>query len=200
MHAIPGQTQSLTVARLIVLERGWSEGYDPFQRIGSDVFIAVSPSQNILFSSNAEASNQFLMRTNQFHKPVDLLQILNIFGPTITGTDGAENQLYRRVTSPFFNNATMHVVWEKSIESTGVLLDVLEELHTSIDEQMRPILARLTLHILNAASFEDNTTCHDKLSFSDKPLPGFELSYTTALHAVLENFATIFLTPSILLS
>lgn len=139
-----------------MLERGWSEGHNPFKKIGSDIFVAVSPSQNILFSSNAEASHQFLMKTNQFSKPVDLLQILNIFGPTITGTDGPETQLYRRVTSPFFNNGTMSTVWTKSIESTASLLEVLEEMDTPMDKQMRPILARLTLHILNAASFEDS--------------------------------------------
>lgn len=59
--------------------------------------------------------------------------MLNIFGPTLTGTDGDEARQYRKITAPFFNEQTLRQVWINSvnnIETTLKLLN-LRELATS---------------------------------------------------------------------
>ncbi|MCJ1245731.1 hypothetical protein MMC30_002935 [Trapelia coarctata] len=180
---------------LLVLERGWPEGYDPFRRVGADTFIAVSPTQNILFTCDPEASTQFL-RGKNWTKPTELLQILNIFGPTMTGTDGEETRLYRKITAPFFNHRTMQQVWNTSVRAVSSMLEVVTGDQASMhNRNLRPLLAKMTLHIVNAVCFESDPNCLDELE-SRRAIPkGHELSYSQSIHTVLDNFATLFLIP-----
>lgn len=94
---------------LLIFNDGWHNGYEPFRHAGADTFLAVSPGSIILYTCEADVSSQ-LFRDNRLGKPAHLMQILNMFGPTITSTDGAESRLYRRITAPFFSEATMRNV------------------------------------------------------------------------------------------
>ena len=51
-----------------------------------------------------------MTRENMVDKPQELIKQLNFFGPTITGTDGEEARLYRKITTPFFNEKTLQNV------------------------------------------------------------------------------------------
>ncbi|MCJ1344328.1 hypothetical protein MMC31_002531 [Peltigera leucophlebia] len=91
---------------LLTFTRGWHYGYEPFRKIGTDTFIVVSPTQNVLYICDPNVITQ-LFRGNTFGKPTGLLKMLNIFGPTLTGTDGDEARQYRKITAPFFNEQTL---------------------------------------------------------------------------------------------
>lgn len=187
------------LTRLLVLERGWRYGYEPFRRVGADTFMAVSPTKNILYTCDLEVSTQFL-HNKIFTKPAGLLQILNIYGPTMTGTDGQETSLYRKTMAPFFNNRTMHQVWNNSIHGAECLLRVVTRHNAPMVEQLRPVLARMTLHILNTTCFEHDQDCMADLEFREQIPEGHYLSYVQAMHSVLDNMANIFLTPALILS
>lgn len=161
--------------------------------------MAVSSSRNVLFTCNPEATTQ-LSRDKLIGKPVELLEILNIFGPTMTGTDGQEAHLYRSITAPFFNEFTMHKVWSTSIMSTEDLLKVLVEVDVSgCNRNLRRVLARMTLHVLNKVCFENNQTCLDTLQLQEKMGSNHKLTYTEAMHSTLDHFFTIFATPPLIL-
>jgi hypothetical protein len=188
------------VYSLLCFTRGWHYGYQSFQKVGADTFIAVSPRGNILFTCDAEASNQFL-RGSAFGKPAELLGILNVFGPTMTGTDGQETRIYRNVAKPFFTEQTMQQVWRNSVHGAALLLEVLTQGKAAeYHKDLRPILARLTLHLLNSVCFEKDKDCLDELQFSEEVLPGHEISYSAAMHKMLDHFGTIFFTPPFILS
>ena len=57
--------------------------------LGTDTYIVVSPSQNTLITCEPEAVNQIL-RGKGFDKPAELIKLLNVFGPTITGAENKE--------------------------------------------------------------------------------------------------------------
>lgn len=159
----------------------------------------VSSSHNVLHTCDPEVSTQFF-RSSAFGKPAELLGILNIFGPTMTGTEGPETRLYRRITAPFFNEQTLNQVWQKSISNTGTLLKVLlRDDAPGYNKELRPTLARLTLHLLNAVCYERDEDCLDELLFTEQVPPGHELSYSQAMHGVLDSFITIYATPRIIL-
>lgn len=91
---------------LLVFNDGWHNGYEPFEQVGSDTFLTVASGGIILYTCDADVSSQ-LFRNSQLGKPAHLMSLLEIFGPTITSTDGAESRLYRRITAPFFSEGTM---------------------------------------------------------------------------------------------
>ena len=73
-----------------------------------------------MYTCEPELSTQF-MRGKTFAKPAEFLQILNIFGPTLTGAGDQEARLYTKIIAPFFNNRTMYQVWTSSIDAAGLL-------------------------------------------------------------------------------
>ncbi len=185
----------LTFAR-----RGWHDGYEPFRQMGADTYIAVSPTRNILFTCDPEAVNQFL-RSNTIGKPAGLMGILNVFGPTMTGTDNEESRQYRKIASPFFNEKTIQNVWTKSLEGGQAALEVLigSRDHTCVKD-LRSTLARLSLHLIRSICFESDEDIMDELQGRPHVPSGHTLSYSQAMHTMLEHFTTIFSISLVLLS
>lgn len=160
----------------------------------------MSPNGNILYTADPDAANQIL-RGNAFGKPADLMRILNVFGPTITGTDGEETRLYRKVAAPFFNEHTLAQVWKKSIEGAEMAMKVVFEGQAAERKiELRPVVARLSLYLLNAVCFGSDRDCLKELQDRGDISDGHRLSYCQAMHSMLDYFATVFFTPSLLLS
>jgi len=184
---------------LLIFNDGWHNGYEPFKHVGADTFLAVSPGGIILYTCDADVSSQ-LFRDSRFGKPAHLMQVLNIFGPTITGTDGAESRLYRRITAPFFNEATLRQVFEHSVQGGQELRLVLNQ--RSAHRRLRTLTARLSLHLLNRVCNQNQTNedLVQALRFEEQ-LPGtHRMSYSDAVHTLLDHYQTVFLFPPGLLS
>ncbi len=154
----------------------------------------VSPGGNILMTCNPTAAHQIL-RDESYGKPAELLSLLNIFGPTITGTDGWEARLYRKITSPFFHKDTINRVWTKSVAAASDLMQVANE-HS---RDLRPSLARLSLHIVNEVCFESTQDCLEVLRAREHVPPRHQLSYSHAMADMLDHFPMVFLTPPLIL-
>lgn len=184
---------------LLLFNDGWHNGYEPFRRAGADTFLAVSPGSVVLYTCDADVSSQ-LFRDNRLGKPAHLMSILNIFGPTITSTDGAESRLYRRITAPFFSEATMRDVFVGSVQGGGQLVQALR--HPAAYRQLRTLTAKLSLHILSrfCNETEDQKDLVNALQATDKPHGNHRMTYGEAVFNLLENYMTIFLMPHALLS
>lgn len=154
----------------------------------------VSPGGNILMTCDPTAAHQIL-RDDSYGKPAELLSLLNIFGPTITGTDGPEARLYRKITSPFFHKDTINRVWATSVAAASDLMQVANE-HS---QDLRPLLAKLSLHVLNEVCFESTQDCLEVLEAREHLLPGHRLSYSHAMADILDHFPIVFLTPPLIL-
>ncbi len=68
----------LIVTSLLLLDRIWHSGHQPFAIKGADTLIAVSPSQNTLFTCDPKLITQ-LLRDPAFGKPTAMLGLLNLF-------------------------------------------------------------------------------------------------------------------------
>ena len=196
-HRIQADT---TQRELTLSRRAWHDGYSTFRKLGVDTYIIVSPSQNILHTCEPEAVSQIL-RSNGFDKPTEILDILNLFGPTITGATNKEARLYRKVTSPFFNENTFQKVWSQSLTGGEELLKVFAKVqkhgHTA---DPRAPLARLSLFVLNCVCFESDQDCVKELE-GRSPIPsGHVSSLSQAMHTVLDHVKIIYAVPARLLS
>ena len=187
-------------SRMFVFTRGWHHGYEPFKSLGVDTFIIVSPGGNTLCTCDPELNSQ-VFRGSEFGKPVELLKVLNIFGPTMTGTEGEETRLYRKITAPFFGDRTMQKVWHKSIQGSAALLKVLTSYRSrNYIEDLRSVTARMTLHLLCQICLEQEADCLQELQLVGQIPSNHSLTYGQALQIVLEHMPILSAFPHYVLS
>ncbi|PLB51305.1 cytochrome P450 [Aspergillus steynii IBT 23096] len=183
---------------LLRFERGWHDGYEPFAKVGADTFLTVSPGDIVLYTCDPDVSSQ-LLHDQRFGKPAHLMGVLNIFGPTIAGTDGPESRFYRRIAAPFFTQQTIQRVFTLSVAGGKQLGKAL--CRPSAYRQLRTLTARLSLNLLSQICF-DNQGQDDlakALQFQEDRPNRHILSYSQAMHSLLDNYKTIFISPRWLL-
>jgi cytochrome P450 len=182
------------------MDRCWSYGHAAFAGTCTDTVIAVSAWGNILHTCDAGASAQ-LFQGSTFEKPAKLLALLNIYGPTMTGTEHHETRLYRKVAAPFFNEKTMRKTWDATVQDAQALGKVLSgNAGGPTQRQLRPTLAKLTLHVVNKVCFEADRDIVEELEFRPKAEQGHRLSYSNAMHTVMENLRELFAIPKPILN
>ena len=185
--------------RVSVLAKIWHQGYGPFEKIGEDTFMVVSPMRNVLWTCDPQVILQVLSRRNDFPKPVMALKILNIYGPTITGTEGPESRLYRKITSPSFNDETHQAVWTDSFQLTQQMMrSWLEEKPVGHVLQVNQDIARLTLCIISRVCFGKKL---EYVNEKERMIPpGHTMTYNEAITTMLERIGVILFAPPLLLS
>ena len=116
--------------------------------------MVVSPTRNVLWTCDPQVILQVLSRRNDFHRPVVALKVLNLYGPTIMGTEGPESRLYQKITSPSFNDETHQAVWSVSLQLTQQLLKSwLEDEPVGHVLRMNQDTSRLTLCVISRVCF-----------------------------------------------
>jgi cytochrome P450 len=153
---------------------------------------------NILFTCDPEASRQLLVG-RVFDKPARLIMpMLNIFGPTITGTDGAEARLYRKIAAPFFKKHAMQEVWTESMRCVEKWMEHLA-IDSTPDPDLRSTLGGFNLHVISTVGFGKDMNCFDISSQGLVP-QHHKLSFNQAMLSFINNFMTVFVTPVAVLS
>ena len=95
----------------------------------------------------------------------------------------------------------MQETWEKSTQSAQVALEVLTEDQISNPVRgLRQIFMRLSLYMLNAVCFEGREDLMAELTDSGHPPSGHQLTYSQAMHNLIDSMPTIFLVSLSLLS
>ncbi|KAI9044661.1 cytochrome P450 [Aspergillus affinis] len=183
---------------LLQFDRAWHNGYEPFARVEADTFLAVSPGAIILYTCDADVSSQ-LLHDQRFGKPAHLLSVLNLFGPTISGTDGPEWRLYRRISAPFFTHSTIRNVFTLSVAGGKELGLALAQQSAYL--RLRSLTARLSLNLLSQICFgnQGQTDLVKALQFQEDRPDRHRLGYNKAMHALLDHYTTVFVCPGWLL-
>ncbi|TGO34263.1 hypothetical protein BHYA_0205g00150 [Botrytis hyacinthi] len=168
----------------------WHEGYEPFKRMNDDSIMMVSAGGNILWTCDPEVIMQVSTRRNDFVKPTEMLDMLNIYGPTITAAEGEEHRIFKKVASPSFNDKNFQAVWTGAIEQTEMMTQ--KWLDDSSISDLNSDAAKLALNVISKVFFGKTITWTED---DTKPSPGHTLTYERAISTVFEYNSTIFLTP-----
>lgn len=154
----------------------------------------------MIHTCDPEVSTQ-IFRRSEFRKPIELIELLNVFGPGLTGSEGADGRLYRKVTAPFFTEQIMDQVWRISIESTGALMQSLAASQCSkkSERSLRSTVASMTLHNMFTVCFEKDV---DKQSFQLQEIipAGHKIGFRQAVLSTLDHIFTVAFTPKFILS
>ncbi|KIX00734.1 uncharacterized protein Z518_09799 [Rhinocladiella mackenziei CBS 650.93] len=185
-----------------------------FQRVGHDTFLTVAPGGMMLHTSEPAVINQITTRRNDFPKPTAIYRSLDIYGKNVVSTEGTLWRQHRKATSPPFTEKNNHLVWAESIDQASDMLATWVgpdgKGDFTVDRVMDDTM-RLSLHVISRAGFGrklqwpsanakadidanyvDNSKIQNQRDGRD---PGHSMSYTYAIHCLLDNILLQFLIP-----
>lgn len=187
-----------TSSSFSVLGEIWSYGHTSFTKAKSDTVLLVAPSGNVLYTCDPDIISQVTARRRDFPKPMSLLKMLNIYGPTLSGSEGEEARLYKKITGPSFNEKTHHQVWTESLSQTRDMLVSLTRASKPL-KSLSDDMAKLALHVISKVFFDKTMTWtnegHSKESLPNRRI----LTYQQSINAAIENNSILFLTPKFVL-
>ncbi|TKA83262.1 hypothetical protein B0A55_00784 [Friedmanniomyces simplex] len=185
----------------LVPEFLWNKLYGPFRKIGSDVFLIVSPGHNTLYVADPEAISQITTRRNDFPKPIWMYGSVDIYGKSVVSTEGAMWRHHRKITSPPFTEKNNHLVWQESLHQAQSMVTSMVSPDAQTSSPVWDVAAqamRLSLHVISKAGFGVRLPWPHEQAETEVP-QGHTLSYKDALSILLENIIVVMLTPSWLL-
>lgn len=191
----------------------WQLRYEPFKRLGSDTFLTVSGGDFCLWVADADVVSQITTRRNDFPKPTHIYNSVDIYGKNVVSTEGAAWRRHRKLTSPPFTEKNNHMVWNETLDQTQAMLDLWVGKDKKGERTIERIMddtMRLSLHVISRAGFgkklEWPQTKHisgegaeKQREFSkiqndeDEIEEGHSMSFTYALHCLLENILLTFM-------
>jgi len=135
---------------------------------------------------------------------VELIELLNVFGPGLTGSEGAEGRLYRKITAPFFTDQTMDQVWRTSMDSVGTLMESVVKSQDSISKvnsknNLRSMVANMTLHNVFTVCFDKNPG-REHFQLEENIPAGHTVGFRQAVTSTLDCIAIIAFMPKFILS
>jgi cytochrome P450 len=169
----------------------------------------------VLWTCDADVIQQIYKRPQDFCKPVADMRMLNIHGPTVTGTEGEESRRYRRITTEAFGNRTYKETWRESIVQAGQMFGRLKALQDK--RLLSRELERLTLNVVSQVCFgrdaeKEYAEGHAQyngsilLKFLGKPMSNgrmkkkHQMTYHEAFGTSADHMGSIYLMPRLLLS
>ncbi|KAI1612465.1 cytochrome P450 [Exophiala viscosa] len=185
-----------------------------FQRVGHDTFLVVTPDRMSLHTADASVISQITTRRNDFPKPTTIYRSLDIYGRNVVTTEGAAWRQHRKATSPPFTEKNNHLVWAESIELANAMLSSWlgpdGKGNQTVDRVMDDTM-RLSLYVISSAGFgrklqwpsadakaDVDEAYLDKSKIQnqrDDRDAGHSMSYTYAIHCLLDNILLQFLLP-----
>ncbi|KAL8896586.1 MAG: hypothetical protein Q9207_007646 [Kuettlingeria erythrocarpa] len=184
----------------ISIFRIWQAGYTIFEEMRSDSFFLCSPSGSMLLTCDAHLIKQVLGRAHDFHAPVEVLSLYNLYGPTLAASEGEQWRLYRKISTPFFNSGTHSRVWKESLEKADRISTQWHRSETRIRDIKGNVMSKLNLRVI-AKIFYNQELGYDRDDATKDVAPsGHSLTFSEAINAVLSNLATLFGLPKWLLA
>ncbi|KAL8994188.1 MAG: hypothetical protein Q9188_007139 [Gyalolechia gomerana] len=172
----------------------WHEGHAPFAHLKTDNVIVVSPGGNILWTCDPESIHQFSKRSHDFVKPVEMMGMLNLYGPTITATEGEESRTYRKIAAPSFNDRTHGAAWAESLKRSLSMIQGWKEANAPI-AQLNEHVARLTLQVISFVCFDRPMDAPSATRLDIQPSKSHKLTYSEAISSMVANIPTLFIIP-----
>ncbi|PSN70574.1 cytochrome P450 [Corynespora cassiicola Philippines] len=167
---------------------GWEfeEKTRAHQEFGEAIMLA-TPGKNWIYLCNADTIHDIVKRERQgeFARPVELLAMLDVFGPNISTMNGSDWLRQRKCTAASFNEQSNLLVWTESLRQGQQMLQYWKKNpHVDGLSTMAKDTRTFALDVLVRAAFGKS---FDFYGARDKKTVRGPLSYRDALAVILEN-------------
>ncbi|KAF1956845.1 cytochrome P450 [Byssothecium circinans] len=170
---------------------GWQfdDRYRIHKELG-DAVLFVTPGLNWIYLCNADAIHEVVRRERQgvFSRPVEMLAMLDVFGPNLSTLNGADWQRHRKCTAASFTERTNALVWTESLRQGQQVLEYWKNVDTNKPSTLTQDTRTLTLDVMAHAAFGKS---FDFYGAREKRVAAGPLSYRDALAIILENIILI---------
>ena len=151
-----------------------------------------------MWTCDPEANVQFSRRHHDFVKPVEMLDMLNMYGPNITATEGEESRRYRKIAGPAFNDRTHGFVWTESRGQAAALLNRWSGNAPIMN--LKEDLAKLTLHVISFVCFDRHMHWGEDSGEKTPSNQSHKMGYSEAISSAMASIPIFFLVPSLIIS
>ena len=205
---------------LSLINWDWQRKYEPFKRLGTDTFLAVSPQRNILFTAEADVIGQMTSRRNDFPKALEVYDSLRLYGNNVVTAEGQMWRNHRKIISPQFSETNNHLVWTETLEQCQAMVNGwfegnIAKIESKTIRTLQEDTMRLSLYVISRAGFgiqlqwPTNERAHasgdvkvkqeNGASSLENP-QGHTMSYTDALGSILHNILWVLILSPFVLS
>ncbi|KAI0017068.1 cytochrome P450 [Xylariomycetidae sp. FL0641] len=149
-------------------------------------YMHVTPGRNWLYLCEPDSLLEVFRRRNDFPRPLELFELLNVFGPNLSTVDGEQWKKQRKITATCFNDRNNEIVWSESISQATAMLRYWSAKASvpSIADDTRT----LSLHVLSKAGFGKS---FEFQGHDEKSPTTMATSYKESLQIVLDNCVLI---------
>ncbi|KAL1643698.1 hypothetical protein SLS58_004713 [Diplodia intermedia] len=186
---------------LLMSKRSWNfhDRYRMHDRYGK-VFAHATPADIEIYVADAAASDELLARKRDFIKPMHMVEVINVYGPSVASTDGPEWARHRRISATPFNERLNQLVWTEALRQTGGMLGYFGRgIGVGGSSSLAEDSMTLTLNILTSAGLGfscDFRGAEETEKEADKQQTTTTTpSYRDCLAGVLDNFLMMGLLP-----
>ncbi|KAL0959591.1 hypothetical protein HGRIS_011300 [Hohenbuehelia grisea] len=173
--------------------------FDQYRSYGSTILSSVvfSGAIPIFWLADAEAIKIVSTERSLFPKDVAAYEALNIYGPSILGTEGSDWKRHRNVAKPAFNEANTSYVWSETVRVLNEWfshLDTTQAGKSDITINLVKDMTQVTLLVISSAGFGRKVSWSDDLKMD--ALAGHTMSFRQAVTSAIDNVFVKVLTPS----
>ena len=154
-----------------------------------EAFTIVSPGTNEIYLAEAAATEDVMMRRNDFIKDPDVYGMLDFYGPNLDTVNGKQWDRHRKVTVPPFNEQNSALVWRETADQADQMLEIWskEDNVTSTQYDVHAV----ALNVLCGAGFGLHSSFADTKPPSDGSETWKRLGYRESLRTLLANIVQL---------
>ncbi|RAK81871.1 cytochrome P450 [Aspergillus fijiensis CBS 313.89] len=153
-----------------------------------DAWALATPSEVFVYVCDPEAITQIISRRVDFIRPVELYKLLDVFGPNVATTLGADWQRHRKIVAAPFNESLNSFVWDEAITQAQAML---ASTGSSPAGGLGADIRTLALNVLAATGFKRPQSFHS----SQEAQTLESRSYSESLNLVMRNTFLIMIIP-----
>ncbi|KAG8929205.1 hypothetical protein FRC01_004694 [Tulasnella sp. 417] len=167
----------------------WEMKYSMQQNAGWDVVTVVAPlSYPHIQYHVADPGAIKVMTSNRalFEKPIEMYDLLMLYGDNLLTTEGETWNRHRRLANPSFAETSIRYVWEQTVRILDEIFDDWSETSSKVIPHVADLTKEITLLILGAVAFGQETHWE---SGPGTPPDGHKMTFRQAVGIVSERIA-----------
>ncbi|KAG8773179.1 hypothetical protein FRC15_002220 [Serendipita sp. 397] len=155
--------------------------YEAFNDAEQDIISAVSAdfSSPMYFIADADVAQEIMANRHRFVKPVELYDVLNLFGHNVLGTEGEQWRVHRKIAAPSFTEGNNRLVYEETVVALDGLFEIWGSGETVDINNFAEVTFAFALMIICSAGFGMRVPWIDT-----EPPPGHNMTFKRAMEVI----------------
>ncbi|KAE8166920.1 cytochrome P450 [Aspergillus tamarii] len=158
-----------------------------------DAWAIATPNEVFVYICDAEAITDIIARRADFVRPIELFTLLNVFGPNVATTEGADWQRHRKIVASPFNESLNSFVWREALTQAQSMLAT--RITAGPSGGLGTDTRTLALNVLAATGFKRSTRFQSAQEVQSEDPRSYAQSLKTVM---LNTFLIMLIPPSVL--